>query len=40
MSQFYNNYYQIENLVPLVREIPWTHNVIILKQIKDRECLY
>jgi predicted nuclease of restriction endonuclease-like (RecB) superfamily len=40
MSQFYNNYYQIENLVPLVREIPWTHNVIILKQIKDVACRY
>jgi predicted nuclease of restriction endonuclease-like (RecB) superfamily len=40
MSQFYNNYYQIENLVPLVREIPWTHNVIILKQIKDVEVRF
>lgn len=35
MAQFYNNYRQIENLVPLVREIPWTHNVIILKRVKD-----
>lgn len=40
MSQFYNNYYQIENLVPLVREIPWTHNVIILKRIKDIEVRF
>lgn len=40
MSQFYNNYYQIENLVPLVREIPWTHNIIILKRIKDIEVRF
>jgi predicted nuclease of restriction endonuclease-like (RecB) superfamily len=48
MAQFYNNYYQNENLVPLVREIPWTHNVVILKRVKsmaDRsfyitKCLY
>lgn len=34
MAQFYATYSESENLVPLVREIPWTHNTIILKRIK------
>lgn len=35
MKQFYETYAQNEKLSPLVREIGWTHNVIILMNCKD-----
>lgn len=35
MAQFYNEYYNVENLVPLVREISWSKHVSILKKCKD-----
>jgi predicted nuclease of restriction endonuclease-like (RecB) superfamily len=37
MRQFYETYAGSEKLSPLVREIGWTHNVIILMNCKD--CL-
>jgi predicted nuclease of restriction endonuclease-like (RecB) superfamily len=35
MRQFYETYQRDENLVPLVRQLPWTHNLIILSQSKQ-----
>ena len=35
MKQFYENYAKNEKLSPLVREIGWTHNIIILTRCKD-----
>jgi len=37
MKQFYEAYKDISKLSPLVREIPWTHNMIILSSSKSRE---
>jgi predicted nuclease of restriction endonuclease-like (RecB) superfamily len=36
MRQFYLNYQGDEKLSPLVREIGWTHNVLIMMNCKDR----
>jgi len=36
MAQFYNEYHNIENLVPLVREISWSKHISILKKCKDK----
>lgn len=35
MAQFYSEYYDTENLVPLVREISWSKHITILKKCKD-----
>ena len=35
MAQFYAEYYLVENLVPLVREISWSKHIVILKKCKD-----
>ena len=35
MRQLYLEYKDFPNLTPLVSEIPWTHNVIILNKVKD-----
>ncbi|MFN0256021.1 PDDEXK nuclease domain-containing protein [Pedobacter ureilyticus] len=35
MAQFYTEYQEDENLVPLVREISWSKHVTILKKCKD-----
>ena len=37
MRQFYETYRDDEKLSPLVRELPWTHNLIILSQSKRPE---
>ncbi len=36
MAQFYNEYHNVENLVPLVREISWSKHISILKKCKDK----
>ena len=35
MAQFYTEYHEVVNLVPLVREISWSKHVTILKRCKD-----
>ena len=35
MAQFYTEYHDVVNLVPLVREISWSKHVTILKRCKD-----
>jgi predicted nuclease of restriction endonuclease-like (RecB) superfamily len=35
MRQFFDTYDGHEKLAPLVREIPWTHNLIIMARVKD-----
>lgn len=35
MSKFYNCYHQNEKLQPLVAEIGWSHNILILEKCKD-----
>jgi predicted nuclease of restriction endonuclease-like (RecB) superfamily len=35
MAQFYTEYHDVSNLVPLVREISWSKHVTILKRCKD-----
>lgn len=35
MRSFYLTYFQSENLAPLVREISWSHNVVIFEKCKD-----
>jgi predicted nuclease of restriction endonuclease-like (RecB) superfamily len=35
MRDFYLNYHAKENLTPLVAEIGWTHNLVILEKCKD-----
>jgi predicted nuclease of restriction endonuclease-like (RecB) superfamily len=37
MAQFYNEYCQDENLVPLVREISWSKHIVILKRCKNSQ---
>jgi len=37
MRQLYLEYKDYPNLTPLVSEIPWTHNVIILNKVKEPE---
>lgn len=37
MRQFHETYRHEENVAPLVRQIPWTHHLIILGQSKSRE---
>ena len=37
MRQFYETYCHDEIISPLVRQLPWTHNLIILSQSKSRE---
>src|SRR5260370_36384580 len=37
MKQFYEVYRADSNLAPLVRELPWTHNLLILSQSKGSE---
>lgn len=37
MRQFYETYSDDEIISPLVRQLPWTHNLIILSQSKSRE---
>lgn len=41
MRAFYLTYHQDEKLAPLVREISWSHNIVIMEKCKDgRERLY
>ena len=35
IRQFYSEYRDMPNLQPLVGEIPWSHNILILQRIKD-----
>jgi len=35
MRTFYNTYSKIEKLAPLVREIGWSHNIIVLEKCSD-----
>ena len=35
MAQFYTEYHNVTNIVPLVREISWSKHVTILKRCKD-----
>ena len=35
MRKFYSEYHQNEKLSPLVREISWSHNTVIIDQCKD-----
>jgi predicted nuclease of restriction endonuclease-like (RecB) superfamily len=35
MRTFYLAYYQDQNLAPLVREISWSHNIVIMEKCKD-----
>ncbi|MEM9887884.1 MAG: PDDEXK nuclease domain-containing protein [Bacteroidota bacterium] len=35
MRTFYLQYHQMENLAPLVREIAWSHNIVIFQKCKD-----
>lgn len=37
MRQFYEAYRDDKSLAPLVRELPWTHNLLILGQSKRPE---
>lgn len=37
MRQFYETYRDDEKVSPLVRQLPWTHNLIILSQSKQAE---
>ena len=37
MKQFYEVYHGSANLSPLVRDLPWTHNLIILSKTKREE---
>lgn len=37
MRQFYETYQGDEKVAPLVRQLPWTHNLIILSQSKSSE---
>ena len=37
MRQFYETYRDHEIVAPLVRQLPWTHNLIILGQCKRLE---
>lgn len=37
MKQFYENYYQNEKLSPLVRELSWTNNLIILSKAENAQ---
>ncbi len=37
MRQFYENYREDEKVAPLVRQLPWTHNLIILGQSKRND---
>lgn len=35
MKNFYQEYYENEKLAPLVREIGWSHNLVVLEKCKD-----
>lgn len=35
MRNFYITYNEFENLAPLVREISWTKNIVIMEKCKD-----
>ena len=37
MRQFYQTYRREEKVAPLVRQLPWTHNLIILGQSRRPE---
>ncbi|KTC92646.1 protein of uncharacterised function DUF1016 [Legionella cincinnatiensis] len=37
MKQFYETYHNDQIVSPLVRQLPWTHNLIIINQSKTRE---
>lgn len=36
MRSFYMTYHQAENLAPLVREIGWSHNVLIMEKCPEK----
>ena len=38
-AQFYIEYHDVINLVPLVREISWTKHITILKRCKDNKTI-
>ena len=35
MKKFYEEYKDLSNLPPAVANLPWTHNCILLKKVKD-----
>ena len=35
MKKFYQNYYENQKLAPMVQEIGWTHNILIMEHCKD-----
>ena len=37
MKQLFENYRDNKKLAPLVRELPWTHNLLILGKAKSNE---
>jgi|SRR3954452_16480192 len=37
MRQFYETYRREEKVAPLVRQLPWSHNIVILGQRSDRK---
>ncbi|SEG40441.1 Predicted nuclease of restriction endonuclease-like (RecB) superfamily, DUF1016 family [Legionella quinlivanii DSM 21216] len=37
MKQFYETYHDDQIISPLVRQLPWTHNLIIINQSKNKE---
>ncbi|MFU7598321.1 PDDEXK nuclease domain-containing protein [Legionella pneumophila] len=37
MKQFYETYHKDQIVSPLVRQLPWTHNLIIINQSKSKE---
>ncbi|MBU4589950.1 MAG: hypothetical protein KKG01_03400 [Candidatus Omnitrophica bacterium] len=38
MKQMYETYKDYEKLSPVVRELPWTHNAIILHNLDIAKC--
>jgi len=40
MVQFYKEYSSDEIVQPVVAQIPWTHNIILIQKVKDRELRY
>ena len=37
MKAFYESYQSVEKLVPMVREIGWSHNILILERCEDQQ---
>jgi len=39
MRQFYETYRYDEKVSPLVRQLPWTHNLLIMSRCKQRKSV-